>query len=261
VRWTRTWIVLLPFVAACPAEKAAETPPVEKAPPMVEPPPPPPPPAVEPPPVPAGPFVDVRAVSSDRYQLVEESEWVRLLLATFKPGQRDQPHSHPRSVIYALTAISGNEHQPNGAKPISHAAGTAFVREPVSDFVFENSSSEEVRFLVYELEPNAPPPEEFEEKPEGDPVAVSPDVYKVLAETPEARLLLLSAKAGVKDKPHAIHEHMTYTLTDVKGRYHFGRMQNIAVKKNMAHSQPAVPSLSFENMSSKPAEVLIFERK
>jgi hypothetical protein len=51
----------------------------------------------------------------DVYKLVSENEQFRVILATWKPGQRDAWHSHlGPSAVYRLTDCSNRAHTPDG---------------------------------------------------------------------------------------------------------------------------------------------------
>ena len=48
-------------------------------------------------------YPDAVTASPDVYKVIAESGDLRMVLATWKPGQRDAMHSHPALVSYSLT--------------------------------------------------------------------------------------------------------------------------------------------------------------
>src|ERR1039457_2064306 len=66
--------------------------------------------------------------SPEVYKVIAENNKTRVILATWKPGQRDAWHSHPVTGVYFLTDCEARIHSPDGkfvdARP---KAGTAVV--------------------------------------------------------------------------------------------------------------------------------------
>ena len=50
--------------------------------------------------------IDPVAVSPDKYKVLLENDYVRVVDYTIKPGERDQPHTHPPKVSYVLNGGS-----------------------------------------------------------------------------------------------------------------------------------------------------------
>ena len=47
------------------------------------------------------------------YKVLAENDQFRVVLATWKPGQRDEFHSHPANATYALTACNARLYGPD----------------------------------------------------------------------------------------------------------------------------------------------------
>jgi quercetin dioxygenase-like cupin family protein len=91
-----------------------------------------------------------------------------------------------------------------------------------------------------------------------------PDVYKVLFEDQNFRVILGTWKAGATDKPHS-HPvpSVVYSVTDCKLRLHSadGKTTDIQPKAGTATAVPITPSHSAENISDKDCQALFVERK
>lgn len=92
----------------------------------------------------------------------------------------------------------------------------------------------------------------------------SPEVYKVVAECGDTRVILATWKPGQRDEWHS-HPAKTvvYALTDCEDlRIYFPSGQSIDGKFEVGHVeiQPAIQSHSFENRTSKEFKALFVER-
>ena len=99
--------------------------------------------------------------------------------------------------------------------------------------------------------------------PVADPIAVSPDIYKVVLDGPRMRILEGTWKPKQSDKPHGHPPLVAYALTDVRGLAHgeSGDPVRVELKAGQAFFQNAVRSHTFENVGKKPARFLIVELK
>ncbi len=51
-------------------------------------------------------------ISPEVYRIIAENEHLRIILASWEPGQRDIFHSHPPFIVYFLTDIDGHFYKP-----------------------------------------------------------------------------------------------------------------------------------------------------
>jgi hypothetical protein len=91
--------------------------------------------------------------SPDVYKVLAEGNGLRIVLATWQPGQRDHWHSHPASTYYWLTDCEARIYSPDGqSRDYSIKAGTAGVQAPIESHSLENRSTQECRDLIVERE-------------------------------------------------------------------------------------------------------------
>lgn len=92
----------------------------------------------------------------------------------------------------------------------------------------------------------------------------APDVYKLLFENDQFRVIHQTSKPGQRDASHSHSALVTYRLSDCTGRLHYpdGKSTDARLaKRGSVTYLPAQPSHSFENTGKTVCEGLIVERK
>ncbi len=91
----------------------------------------------------------------------------------------------------------------------------------------------------------------------------SPDVYKLLAENDQFRIILQTSKPGQRDQWHSHSALAGYRLTDCTSRLHTpdGKYTDSVRKRGETFLLPTVKSHSFENRGKTNCEAVIVERK
>jgi len=86
------------------------------------------------------------------YKVLAENDEFRVVLATWKPGQRDTWHSHPANASYRLTDCKNKVYLPDGsvARGGEVKAGSVILQKPVVSHSFENVSDKECQSLIVE---------------------------------------------------------------------------------------------------------------
>jgi quercetin dioxygenase-like cupin family protein len=90
-------------------------------------------------------------MSPEVYRVIAENEYLRVVEATWQPGQRDLFHSHPPFAAYLLTDVDGLLHFPGGAPAkvrITSGKGMAQYADPSHSF--ENLSDKPIKMLIVE---------------------------------------------------------------------------------------------------------------
>jgi hypothetical protein len=96
------------------------------------------------------------------------------------------------------------------------------------------------------------------------PYDASPEIYKVISENDDFRVILATWPAGFKDN---FHNHpvsfVSYFVTDCSRRIYFpdGKTTEGVFKKGQAVFTGAVESHSFENTGSAECQILIVDKK
>jgi quercetin dioxygenase-like cupin family protein len=91
--------------------------------------------------------------------------------------------------------------------------------------------------------------------------AASPDVYRVVAENPQYKVIEVTWKAGQRDKAHGHPASAVYYLTDCSLRLHLpdGSYRDAAPKAGFALVQQPIASHSVENRGTGDCRLVMFE--
>jgi hypothetical protein len=89
--------------------------------------------------------------SPDIYKEVAGNDQYRMVEGIWKPGQRDQFHSHPRMMYYWATDCSVRWHDPDGtSRDFEVKAGAHGTQDAVVSHSLENRGTSECRIVMFE---------------------------------------------------------------------------------------------------------------
>lgn len=90
--------------------------------------------------------------SPDIYKVIAENEQYRVIEVTWKPGQRDQVHSHPASAVYYPMdcTLRGFDSSGTAIGSRENRAGTAIVQPPIPAHSVENVGKVDCRLIMFE---------------------------------------------------------------------------------------------------------------
>lgn len=90
--------------------------------------------------------------SPEIYKLLAENDQFRVILATWKPGQRDAQHSHSAATAYRLTGCKSRIFGPDG-KVLSEGeakAGSVVLNNAIVSHSLENIGTTDCQTLLVE---------------------------------------------------------------------------------------------------------------
>jgi hypothetical protein len=95
-----------------------------------------------------------------------------------------------------------------------------------------------------------------------DPVQVSPEIYKLILDNDQVRVIEYQAGPGESDQMHSLPQRLTYTLTPVKLKVMApdGNITNVEAKEGQVYWQDPVTH-SIKNVGTTEAKMLIVEIK
>ncbi len=95
---------------------------------------------------------DMVTASPNVYKVIAENDSLRLVAATWKPGQRDMMHSHPAIGIYILSDCEKMRihHADGTSNDWSAKSGAAGTNAPVTSHAIENIGDTECRLILFE---------------------------------------------------------------------------------------------------------------
>jgi quercetin dioxygenase-like cupin family protein len=101
----------------------------------------------------AAPAQDVAAVNARTIKVTLDNDRVRVMEATLKPGAKEQPHSHPATIVYVLAGGKARSHPAKGpATDVTYETGQTLYREPLTHWA-ENIGTTTIRLVIVELKP------------------------------------------------------------------------------------------------------------
>ena len=90
--------------------------------------------------------------SPDVYQVMVDNDEMRVVLATWQPGQKDKDHSHPMIAVYTIKDCQLRVTTPDGkSRDVSNKAGLARINQPVKSHSVENIGKTECQQVLVEL--------------------------------------------------------------------------------------------------------------
>ena len=201
-------------------------------------------------------------VSPDVYKVLLDNDDVKVLEVTFEPGQSDNMHDHYPSTVYIFQG---------GKAQVTLPDGTVNEIEPPTGFIGHNTETARhqvknigdntIKIILVERK-NTHPASESEETlilPE----EVSPDVYEVIFENDDVKVLDVTFAPGQGDN---IHEHGVITYYGIKG----GKLQNtlpdgtvkeMEVPDGFVGHGNTIVKHQMENVGDDTVKVIIVEHK
>jgi quercetin dioxygenase-like cupin family protein len=201
--------------------------------------------------------IDPVAVSPDKYKIVLDNEQVRVVEYSLKPGEKDNPHTHPAKVSYVL---SGGTLRifPEGGNAFSSDENTGDVAwmNPVPRHFVENTGTTPVRIVLFEIK-EVQFPRVSSTK---DPALVNPSSINVKLDNDSVRVMEADLPPGFQEKPHAHTPYVMYILNGGKVRIHLedGRARESEFKPGDVFFSNPVTHWA-ENIGSSAIKVLLVE--
>src|SRR6476659_8775448 len=95
---------------------------------------------------------DPLTVNAKTIALKLENPRVRVLEGTLKPGDKEQPHSHPAYVIYVIAGGKFRNHAADGTVTDGEfKTGDVIYRDPITQHWAENTGDTTIRLVLVEL--------------------------------------------------------------------------------------------------------------
>ena len=201
-------------------------------------------------------------VSPDVYKVLLDNEDVKVLEVTFEPGQSDNMHDHYPVTFYLLQGGKAQVTLPDGTVNEGEfpTGFTGHNTEKVRHQV-KNIGETTIKILLVERKKSHPTSESIEKLIL--PEEVSPDVYQVVLENDDVKVLNVTFAPGQGDN---VHEHGVITYYGIKG----GKLQNTladgTVKEMevpdgfVGHGNNIVKH-QMENVGDDTVKVIIVEHK
>jgi quercetin dioxygenase-like cupin family protein len=159
---------------------------------------------------------DPVSVSPDKYKVLLENDRVRVVEYSIKPGERDQPHTHPPKISYVVTGGSLRIHVGDTSFVSNDSTGEVSWRGTVPRHFAENVGNTPVRIVLFEVKRV-----DSEKAPASqDPALVVPTDVSVRLENDSVRVIEALIPPGFKEKLHTHPPYVTYVLDGGNVRLH-----------------------------------------
>ncbi len=160
--------------------------------------------------------IDPVSVSPDKYKVLLENDRVRVVEYSIKPGERDQPHTHPPKVSYVVTGGSLRIHLGDSSFVTNDSTGDVSWRGHVTRHYAENVGTTPMRIVLFEVKrvDGVKAPAAL------DPALVVPTDVKVRFENDSVRVVEALIPPGFKEKLHTHPPYVTYVLDGGNVRLH-----------------------------------------
>ena len=201
-------------------------------------------------------------VSPDVYKVLLDNEDVKVLEVTFEPGQSDNMHDHYPVTFYLLQGGKAQVTLPDGTVnegefPTGFTGhNTEKVRHQVKN-IGENT----IKILLVERKKSHPTSESKEKLIL--PEEVSPDVYQVVLENDDVKVLNVTFAPGQGDN---VHEHGVITYYGIKGgklknTLADGTVKEMEVPDGFVGHGNNIVKHQMENVGDDTVKVIIVEHK
>jgi quercetin dioxygenase-like cupin family protein len=202
--------------------------------------------------------IDAVTAAPNLYKLVQDTLGIRILEATYKPGDSSVLHSHPVNAMYVIQGGTAEFKLKDGSKmSMEMKAGMSGVRGYDLHSV-KNTGKTTLKVLVVEV---SRPANMITLDAATDPAKVAPDNYKVVHDSLGIRIIEVNYKPGQTSPFHA--HPGDYAIYVVEGgsaelTSKDGKKTARDVKTGMAWVNPA-DSHSGKNTGKKPFKLMMFE--
>ncbi|HUQ19645.1 MAG TPA: hypothetical protein VM099_08530, partial [Gemmatimonadaceae bacterium] len=154
--------------------------------------------------------IDPVSVSPDKYKVLLENEYVRVVEYSIAPGESDKPHTHPAKVSYVASGGSLRIVLHDTAFVSNDSTGEVSWRGNTPWHFAQNVGATPVRIVLFEVkrvDAQAAPAAQ-------DPPTVNPTSLRVLLENDSVRVMEAVLPPGLKEHQHT---HPPYAMYIING--------------------------------------------
>lgn len=181
---------------------------------------------------------DASKVAPNLYKVVSDTLGIRVLEATYKPGDESALHAHPDNAIYVAEGGTAEFTEKDGTKTVNELKkGTLMVR-PGETHSVKNTGSTTLKVILVEVNR---PKETISQDPAMDATKIAPALYKLKSDTLGIRVLEITYKPGQASAMHAHPDNALYVIEGATVEFtpKDGSKQVVTIKSGMAMVGPA----------------------
>ena len=162
-----------------------------------------------PPPAAENKSIDAVKTAPDLYHVANDTLGIRILEATYKPGDSSAMHSHPDNAIYVITGGTTEFTGQDGKKMVTELKTGMISVRPEEFHSVKNVGKTTEKVLLVEV--NRP---RGTTSPVGamDATKIAPALYKLKSDTLDIRVLEVTYKPGQSSALHAHPDNAVYVI-------------------------------------------------
>jgi quercetin dioxygenase-like cupin family protein len=153
--------------------------------------------------------IDAVKAAPDLYKIISDTMGIRLLEATYKPGESSALHSHPDYALYVIDGGTAEFTGKDGTKRTSEMKSGMEIVRPAEVHSVKNTGKTTVKVLLVEVNR---PMGTTSMDPALDATKVAPDLYKSKADTLGIRIVEATYKPGQSSALHAHPDNAVYAI-------------------------------------------------
>jgi quercetin dioxygenase-like cupin family protein len=200
---------------------------------------------------------DAVKAAPDLYKVISDTMGIRVLEATYKPGDSSALHSHPDYALYVIEGGIATFYGKDGTKTVNEMkTGMENIR-PNEFHAVKNTGKTTVKVLLVEV--NRPM---GATSPDAamDATKIAKDLYKVKMDTLGIRILEATYKPGQSSAMHSHPDLAMYAIAGGSSEFtgKDGKKQAMEMKTGMAMVVPATTH-SVKNIGKTTEKILLVE--
>lgn len=201
--------------------------------------------------------MDAVAVAPNLYRVLADSLGLRVLEASYKPGDSSAMHSHPDHAVYVVQGGSSTFTDQNG-ETMKRELKTGWSRIwPAASHRVHNTGSTATKVIVVEIN-RANQYAPWDTALDG--TKVSANLYKVKNDSMNIRIVEINQRPGQASAMHAHNDAALYVISGSKAEFtdKSGNKQTAELRSGMAMIRPA-ETHSVKNIGSTPVRAVLIE--
>ncbi len=200
---------------------------------------------------------DAVKAAPDLYKVLADSMGIRIMEATYNPGDSSVWHSHPDYVTYTLEGGHATFYGKDGAKMDAEMKAGTILIKPAEFHSVKNTGKTPIKVLLVEVN-----------RPMGtmawdaarDAAKIAPNEYKVAADTMGIRVLQINYKPGESSAMHSHPDQALYVIDGSKSEFtdKDGKKMVVEFKKGMTMVVPGATH-SVKNIGTTTMKAILVE--
>jgi quercetin dioxygenase-like cupin family protein len=183
--------------------------------------------------------MDAVTVAPNLYKILGDSLGIRILEATYKPGDSSAMHTQPDNAVYVVQGGSITSIGKDGTKTVSEVkTGSTAIRAASESHITKNTGNTTIKTIIVQVNR---PRDTISKDASTDPIKIAPAEYKVKHDSLGIRILEIVYKPGQSSAMHAHPDGALYIVdggtTEFTGKD--GKKQTMTLKSGMAIITPA----------------------